>query len=59
MCFGLVVGVVSLAAVWVLFPMSVETLAAKSQGRRAAKAKQQEELELRPVRSLVAARFPA
>lgn len=52
------VGVVSLAAVWVLFPMSVEALTAVSQGRRAAKAKRQEELELRPVRSLVAARLP-
>jgi ABC-2 type transport system permease protein len=53
------VGFVSLAAVWVLFPMSVETLAAKSQGRRAAKAKQQEDLELSPVRSLVATRLPS
>src|SRR5215469_8428557 len=52
------VGVASLAAVWVLFPMSVEALTAVSQGRRAAKAKRQEELELRPVRSLVAARLP-
>jgi hypothetical protein len=38
--------------------MSVEALTATAQGRRAAKAKQQEELELRPVRSLVAARLP-
>jgi ABC-2 type transport system permease protein len=53
------VGFISLAAVWVLFPMSVETLAAKSQGRRAAKAKQQEEFELSSVRSLVAARLPS
>jgi len=52
------VGFASLAAVWALFPMSVEALTARSQGRRAAKAKQQEELELRPVRSLVAARLP-
>jgi ABC-2 type transport system permease protein len=53
------VGFASLAAVWILFPMSVETLAAKSQGRRAAKAKQQDEAELRPVRSLAAARLPS
>ena len=52
------VGFASLGAVWALFPMSVEALTARSQGRRAAKTKQQEELELRPVRSLVAARLP-
>ncbi len=54
----LAVGCISLVAVWALFPMSVEALTAVSQGRRAAKAKQQEEQELRPVRSLVAARLP-
>jgi hypothetical protein len=52
------VGFASLGTAWALFPMSVEALTARSQGRRAAKAKQQEELELRPVRSLVAARLP-
>src|SRR5579863_129893 len=52
------VGFVSLGLVWALFPMSVEALTARSQGRRAAKAKQLEEAELRPVRSLVAARLP-
>ena len=52
------VGFASLGTVWTLFPMSVEALTARAQGRRAAKAKQQEELELRPVRSLVAARLP-
>jgi len=52
------VGFASLGTVWALFPMSVEALTARAQGRRAAKAKQQEELELRPVRSLVAARLP-
>jgi ABC-2 type transport system permease protein len=52
------VGCASLGAVWALFPMSVEALTARSQGRRAAKAAQQEKLELRPVRSLVAARLP-
>jgi len=52
------VGCVSVIALWALFPMSVEALTAVSQGRRAAKAKKQEELELRPVRTLVAARLP-
>jgi ABC-2 type transport system permease protein len=52
------VGFISLGVLWALFPMSVEALTAVSQGRRAAKMKQQEELELRPVRSLVAARLP-
>jgi ABC-2 type transport system permease protein len=52
------VGVASLVTVWALFPMSVEALTVVSQGRRAAKAKALEELEERPVRSLVAARLP-
>ena len=52
------VGCISLVAVWALFPMSVEALTAVSQGRRAAKLKQQDEQELRPIRSLVAARLP-
>jgi len=52
------VGVVSLITVWVLFPMSVEALTARAQGRRAAKAKEQELTEAAPVRSLVAARLP-
>ena len=52
------VGLISLAVVYWRFPMSVETLTAKSQGRRAAKAKQQDENETRPTRSLVAARLP-
>jgi ABC-2 type transport system permease protein len=52
------VGVASLVTVWALFPMSVEALTMVSQGRRAAKAKALEELEERPVRSLVAARLP-
>src|ERR1700722_7292172 len=37
------VGAASLAAVWAFFPMSVEVLTARSQGRRAARARQQEE----------------
>ncbi len=52
------VGLLALGAVWILFPMSVEALTARSQGRRAAKAKQQEELEAQPVRSLGAVRLP-
>jgi ABC-2 type transport system permease protein len=52
------VGFLSLGAVWALFPMSVEALTAVSQGRRAAKAKEQELTEALPVRSLVAARLP-
>jgi hypothetical protein len=38
--------------------MSVEALTARSQGRRAAKAKQQELTEAQPVRSLVTAQLP-
>jgi ABC-2 type transport system permease protein len=52
------VGCISLVALWALFPMSIEALTAVSQGRRAAKAKRQEEMELRPARSLVAAHLP-
>ncbi len=52
------IGFLLLAGVWVLFPMSVEALTARSQGRRAAKAKQQELAENRPVRSLVATALP-
>ncbi|MBV9762137.1 MAG: hypothetical protein JO340_16355 [Acidobacteriaceae bacterium] len=52
------VGLLSLAACWALFPVSVEALTARSQSRRAAKAKQQELDEVRPVRSLTSARLP-
>jgi ABC-2 type transport system permease protein len=51
-------GLLALGAVWVLFPMSVEALTARSQGKRAAKAKELELLEAQPVRSRVAARLP-
>jgi ABC-2 type transport system permease protein len=54
----LAVGLMALGTVWALFPMSVEALTARSQGRRAAKAKQQELTEALPVRSLVAAGLP-
>ncbi len=50
-CCGSGIGVLSLVAVWALFPMSVEALTARSQGRRAAKAKEQELAEAAPVRS--------
>jgi len=52
------VGLVSLIAVWVLFPMSVEALTAVSQGRRAARAKELDIAEAAPARSLVAASIP-
>ena len=52
------VGLLSLGAVWAFFPMSVEALTAQSQGRRAARAKQQELTEALPVRSLVPGRLP-
>src|SRR5450755_4643272 len=48
------VGLAALAAAWALFPMSVEALTARAQGRRAAKARQQDEDEQRAPRSLVA-----
>ena len=53
------VGLVSLGGLWAFFPMSVEALTAKSQGRRAAKALQDEPETGRPKRSFVAGRLPA
>src|SRR5450432_876879 len=52
------VGVTALAAVWLMFPMSVEALTARSQGKRAAKAREQDAEAARPVRSWVAVRLP-
>jgi hypothetical protein len=52
------VGLLSLVAVYWFFPMSVESLTAASQGRRAARARKQDEEETRPLRSLVAAKLP-
>jgi ABC-2 type transport system permease protein len=52
------VGLVSLVVLWALFPMSVEALAARSQGKRAAKARMQDDEEKRPVRSLIPGRLP-
>src|SRR5579862_9345781 len=54
--FWIGVGIAALGLGWALFPMSVEALTARAQGRRAAKAKQQEIAEERPVGSLVPAR---
>src|ERR1700689_2228656 len=45
-------------AAWVLFPMSVEALTARSQGRRAARARQDEQVGLERKRSFVAVRLP-
>jgi ABC-2 type transport system permease protein len=56
--FWSAVGISSLGAVCAIFPMSVEALTAKSQGKRAARARVQNEEEARPVRSLVAAKLP-
>jgi hypothetical protein len=51
-------GFLILGVAWMLFPMSVEALTARSQGRRAAKAKAQELAEALPVRSIVVAGLP-
>ena len=53
------VGAAVIAITWALFPMSVEALTARAQGRRAAKARQQDEQEQRAPRSLVAAKLPS
>jgi ABC-2 type transport system permease protein len=53
------VGLLSLVAVWKLFPMSVEALTARSSGKRAALARAQDLAEARPRRSLVGARLPS
>ena len=52
------VGLVALGTVWALFPMSVEALTTRSQGRRAAKAKMQDLAEALPVRSRITAGLP-
>ncbi len=51
------IGILALAGVWALFPMSVEALTARSQGKRAAKARQQEEAS-NSTRSWVSVRLP-
>jgi len=55
----LTVGVASLLAVWALFPMSVEALTLRSQGKRAAKAREHDDDSRPRVRSLVTTRLPA
>ena len=52
------VGLLTLGYVWVFFPMSVEALTARSQGKRAAKARLLEAGEERPVRSLFTTHLP-
>ncbi|HEX3968644.1 MAG TPA: M1 family aminopeptidase [Edaphobacter sp.] len=52
------VGLISLAVVYKLFPLSVEALTAVSQGRRAARARENDAAEVRATRSLVAKRLP-
>ncbi len=51
-------GLVSLIAVFALFPMSVEALTAVSSKRRAAKAQALEQEDPRPKRSIIAAKLP-
>ena len=52
------IGCAALGVVWALFPMSVEALTGKISGRRAARAKLSEDDDVRPIRSLVAAKLP-
>jgi hypothetical protein len=54
----LAAGIAALAGVWALFPMSVEALTVRSQGKRAAKAREQDEPVQARVRSLVVTRLP-
>jgi hypothetical protein len=54
----LCVGVAALVSVWALFPMSVEALTLRSQGKRAAKAREQDDSAKPRVRSLVTSRLP-
>lgn len=52
------VGAGCLVAVYAFFPMSVESLTARSQGRRAAKAQPENEVSAQGRRSLVAVKLP-
>lgn len=52
------VALLSIAGVWMFFPMSVEALTARSQGKRAARARVQQAEEERPVRSFIVAALP-
>ena len=53
------IGLLSLIALWRLFPMSVEALTARSSGKRAALAREQDLAAAALRRSLVAAKLPA
>ncbi|MGA7158127.1 MAG: M1 family aminopeptidase [Acidobacteriaceae bacterium] len=52
------VGVVSLIVVYALFPLSVETLTSVSQGRRAARERENDAAAAKAPRSLVGKRLP-
>jgi ABC-2 type transport system permease protein len=52
------VGAISLFVVYTLFPLSVETLTSVSQGRRAARERENDAATAKTVRSLVAKRLP-
>jgi hypothetical protein len=54
----LTVGAAALVSVWALFPMSVEALTVRAQGKRAAKAREHDEVSRPRVRSLVSSRLP-
>ncbi len=51
-------GFVCLAITYRFFPMSVEALTARSQGRRAARTRQEDAAESKPTRSFVPALMP-
>ncbi|HEX3913467.1 MAG TPA: M1 family aminopeptidase [Steroidobacteraceae bacterium] len=52
------VGVAALAVVWVLFPMSVEALTARTSGKRAARVREDEPQGAPRIRSFVAVQLP-
>jgi ABC-type transport system involved in multi-copper enzyme maturation permease subunit len=52
------VGLLCLGLLWRLFPMSVEALTARTNGRRAARLREQEAGEARPARSFTPAHLP-
>ncbi len=51
------IGVLSIAAVWALFPVSIEALTSRLSGKRAALARETDS-EPSPVRSFVSSRLP-
>ena len=52
------VGFAALLGTWAFFPRSTEALTARAQGKRAAKARQQDEAEARPLRIRGPGRLP-